>query len=210
MIMDTRPQWLKWAHQMQSIAQAGLTYGKDLFDLERYKQLQSLAAEIVSTHTTAAAGDVENILASESGYPTPKVDVRAVVFDDLGRLLFVRETSDGGWALPGGWADIGDSAGEVAVREVYEETGYQVVPIKLLGLLDRQKHPHPPMFWHVYKIFVQCKLVGGHSRTSMETDSIDFFARDHIPTLSTARVTGAQISRMFDHYDNPHLQADFD
>lgn len=202
--------WLRWAQRIQTIAQAGLTYGKDIFDLERYQELQSIAAEIISTHTMIHSSDAAEILAFESGYPTPKVDVRAVVFDSNGQLLLAREISDGGWSLPGGWADPGDSVGEVAVRETYEETGYHVQPTKLLGLLDRNKHPHPPMFWHVYKAFVRCELIGGNAKTSIETDSISFFDRNNIPQLSTTRVTETQISRMFDLYDNPLLPTDFD
>lgn len=183
------PHWLQWAHRIQSIAQSGLTYGKDVFDLERYAELQRLAAEIVAEHTTSNPGHVADVLSLESGYPTPKVDVRAVVFDTSGKILLAREKSDGKWSLPGGWADIGDSVGEVAVRETFEETGYQVRSTKLLGLLDRNKHPHPPMFWHVYKVFVRCELVGGTAKTSTETDSIGFFARERLPDLSIARVT---------------------
>lgn len=203
-------QWIRWAHRIQAIAQTGLTYGKDIFDLERYRELQSIASEIISTHTGDASKEIETILSLESGYPTPKVDVRVVVFDNLGRLLFVRETSDGKWSLPGGWADIDESVGEVAIREVYEETGYRVRPIKLLGVLDRNKHPHPPMFWHVYKVFVRSDLIGGSAQTSIETDSIGFFDRHNIPDLSIARVTETQINRMFNHYDNQLLPTDFD
>jgi len=157
-------QWVEWARRIQVIAQNGLTYGKDKFDVQRYRELQSLASEIVAKHTMLSSTVVEGVFELEKGYPTPKVDVRAVVFDSAGRLLFARKISDGGGSLPGGWADVGDSVGEVAVRETYEETGYKVRPIKLLGLLDRNNHPHPPMYWHVYKVFVQCELMGGVAR----------------------------------------------
>lgn len=208
--MSANTPWLMWSQRIQAIAQTGLTYSQDVFDRDRYKQLQSIASEMISLQTPFDRQDVEHILSLESGYPTPKVDVRAVIFDDIGRLLMAREMSDGGWSMPGGWADIGDSVSEAAVRETYEETGYRVRPIKLLGLLDRNKHPHPPMFWHVYKAFVQCEIVGGRPQTSVETDSIEFFDRDSIPALSTARVTASQIQRMFEHYDHPGLPADLD
>lgn len=210
MRVNTAPQLAAWTRRIQAIAQAGLTYGKDAFDLERYKELQSIAAELTAMYTVNTAREIEAIFTLESGYPTPKIDVRAAVFDQGGRVLLVRETSDGRWALPGGWADVGESVSEAAAREVAEETGYHVTPIKLLGLLDREKHPHPPMFWHVYKVFVQCALTSGHPAASLETDAVGFFARDDIPQLSVARVTETQMARMFAHYDDPQLPADFD
>ena len=210
MVMDTRPEWLRWAHEMQSIAQAGIAYGKDLYDIERFGELRRIAAEIVAAHTLAPKEAAAAVLALEEGYATPKVDVRAAVFDREGSLLFVRETSDGRWSLPGGWADVGESAGETAVREVREEAGYEVVPTKLLGLLDRRKHPHPPMLWHVYKVFVRCKLIGGQPSQSLETDAARFFPRHELPELSVGRVTESQIARLFDHYDDPCLETDFD
>ncbi|MFD1675909.1 NUDIX hydrolase [Alicyclobacillus fodiniaquatilis] len=203
-------QWLKWAQQIQSIAQSGLTYGKDVFDLERYTHLQTLAAEMLAAHTEMQKEDIQAILSLESGYPTPKTDIRAVVFDDDRRILMARETSDGRWSLPGGWADIGESVGEIAVREVEEETGYKVKPVKMLAVWDRQKHPHPPMFWHVYKLFIRCERIGGSPKTSIETDAIGFYAEDGLPPLSVDRVTKAQIHRMFQHHDAPHLATDFD
>lgn len=208
--MAPNPKWLQWAQEIQAIAQAGLTYSKDPYDQERYHQLRQIAIDILSGCTSIPREEVRVALEAEVGYLTPKVDVRAVVFNDHGQVLMVRERAEGLWSLPGGWADVGVSPGEVAVREVFEESGFQVRPLKLLAVLDRAKHPHPPLIWHVYKIFIRCELVSGRPQDSLETNGTGFFDRFSIPPLSASRVTEAQIRRMFEHYDNPALPADFD
>lgn len=207
--MDLNPKWLQWAQRIQSIAQAGLTYSKDPYDLERFGQLRVLAAEIVSEQSGQAMEKVRTMMEAEEGYLTPKVDIRAVVFRE-GKLLLVRETQDGRWSLPGGWADVGDSPGEGAEREVREETGYIVRPDKILAVYDKSRHrPHPGL-WYTYKLFIRCELVGGSAKTSIETDGVGFFERGQIPPLSEDRVTPGQVARMFDHFDDPNLPADFD
>lgn len=208
--MTHNPIWLDWAQRIQSIAQAGLTYSKDPYDLERFGQLRELAAEIMAEHTKIPQETLQTVLRAEQGYLTPKVDVRAVVFDTEGRLLLVRERKSGEWSLPGGWADVGDSPGEVAVRETAEESGYIVKPVKMLAVLDRAKHDHPPLLWYTYKLFIRCALLGGSPTESLETSGAAFFARDALPPLSLGRVTAAQIRRMFEHYDDPALPTDFD
>ncbi|WJH33688.1 NUDIX hydrolase N-terminal domain-containing protein [Paenibacillus sp. CC-CFT747] len=138
--MDTK--WLEWAKQIQAISQIGLTYSKDPYDLERYEALRELSVDILAYHTTASREQIRLTFASDTGYATPKVDVRAVIFEK-DRLLLVREKIDGAWALPGGWADIGYSPSEVAVKEVKEESGYDVKPSRLLAVLDKKFHLHP-------------------------------------------------------------------
>ncbi len=202
-------KWIEWFHRIATIAQAGLTYTRDDYDRERYEQLRTLAAEVLAEHTRVSEADARDLLARQIGYPTPKVDVRAVVFRD-GRLLLVREADDGGWTLPGGWADLGDSPGEVAVREAREESGYETQARRLLAVLDKNKHAHPPQVWAVYKIFVQCELTGGAPRTSLETTDVGFFGRDELPALSVNRVTERQLQLMFQHLDDPARPADFD
>jgi len=209
-LLSHNPLWLQWAQQIQSIAQAGITYSKDPYDQERYRRLREIAGEIMASYTSVPKDVLSQALAAEEGYLTPKVDVRAVVFDVRGRLLLVRERGEGLWSLPGGWADVGESPGEAAAREVLEESGYRVRPVKVLAVYDRARHAHPPLLWYVYKLFIRCELVDGTARTSLETDRVGFFDRDSIPALSTSRVTAAQIRRMFEHYDNPDLPTDFD
>ncbi len=194
---------------MAERAQAGLTYSRDPYDQERYQVLQTIGAEILASHSGTATKDAAAVLALESGYATPKVDVRGVVFRER-KILLVRERSEQLWAVPGGWADLGESPGECAVKEVREESGFGVRPTKVLAVLDRDKHDHPRLLWHVYKIFIRCELVGGQHRGSAETDAASFFGRGELPPLSTSRVNQAQITRLFEHDDHPELPTDFD
>jgi ADP-ribose pyrophosphatase YjhB (NUDIX family) len=203
-------QWLRWVQRIQDIAQTGLAYAKDPYDRERYEQLRALAVEIGAAYLERPSAEVAALIASERGYPTPKVDVRAVVFDDQGRLLFAREHSDGAWSLPGGWADGGSTPGEMAARETWEETGYRVRPVKVLAAWDRDRQGHPPMAFACYKLFIRCELIGGEARPNHEILEVGFFGRDEVPPLSSGRVTLSQVRRMFEHYDAPLLPADFD
>lgn len=201
--------WFDVVHRLRRIAEAGLAYSENPYDLERYKELTRLNAEIAAAGFDANVDAVEGILRAERGYPTPKVDVRAVV-PRAGKVLFVKEASDGRWALPGGWADVGESASEVTVREVLEETGFIVRATKLLALLDKTKQGHPGGLFWTYKAFFLCTLTGGSPRTSHETTEVGFFGKDEIPPLSLERNTEAVIRRMFEHVENPDLPADFD
>ncbi|QBD74595.1 NUDIX domain-containing protein [Ktedonosporobacter rubrisoli] len=203
------PQWLQWAKMLQSMAQTGLTYASDPYDIERYKALQELAFEIMAANAHIDVGDVRRLFEAESGHATPKVDVRAAVFKD-NKILMVKERSDGGWTLPGGWADVGEAPAIAAVREAWEESGYQVRATRLLAVYDRDKHGHPPLPYHIYKIFFECELLGGKPTTSSETDDVAFFAEDELPPLSLTRIVPAQIQRFFAMHRDPTAAADFD
>ena len=203
-------RWLEWSKRLQAIAQNGLTFARDPYDIERYKAIRQLAAEMLAHSSGIKPGVILGLLEKETGYATPKVDVRGVVFRD-DKLLLVRERSDGKWTLPGGWADVCASPAENVVREVYEESGFVTQAAKILAVFDRGKHPHePPFAFHVYKIFLLCTITGGAESVSAETDSVDFFSEQEIPELSMTRVTPAQIGRMFEHHRNPDLPTDFD
>jgi ADP-ribose pyrophosphatase YjhB (NUDIX family) len=201
--------WLDRVRRIQAIAQTGLTYTDDPFDRERYHALQRIAAEMLAAHTGIDPLRALGLFAQESGYPTPKVDVRGAVFRDA-KLLLVRERSDGLWTLPGGWADIGDSPGEAVVKEIREETGYHTRAVKLLAVWDRDRHEHPPLPWYVYKLFMLCELTGGQAEDSIETEGAEFFGEDEIPPLSLGRVTPAQVARLFEHRRHPEWPTEFD
>src|SRR5208282_547793 len=145
----------------------------------------------------------------DSGYATPKVDVRAAVFRDS-KLLLVKEREDGCWTLPGGWADVGDSPSSATVREVKEESGYDVKVRKLLALLDRNLHGHPPIPHHAYKLFFLCEILGGEAMTGDETEDVAFFGEGEIPPLSLTRVTPAQVFQLFEHLRHPEWPTQFD
>lgn len=200
-------KWLEWAKQIQSIAQAGLTYSKDVFDLERFQQLRNLSVEIMSTYTTLDMEIVQKLFANETGYQTPKVDIRAVLFKDH-KILLIQEKSDGKWALPGGWGDIGYSPSQVAVKEVKEETGYDSEAGRLLAVLDNTCacHNHPPSPYHIYKLFIRCHITGGKPKPGIETTDVAFFAQDELPVLSTARNTEPEIKLLFEFLENPNKE----
>jgi ADP-ribose pyrophosphatase YjhB (NUDIX family) len=201
--------WMEWTKRLAAIAQSGLTYARDPFDIERYEALRKLAADVVAEHTGRAAIDVEEFFRRDSGYATPKIDVRGVVFR-AGEVLLVRERSDGGWTLPGGWADVLDSPSSAIEREIREESGFEARATKILAIFDRNRHPHPPQAFHVWKVFIRCEITGGSARDSLETDAAAFFARDALPELSTTRVTENQLALMFAHLDDPLRPAEFD
>jgi ADP-ribose pyrophosphatase YjhB (NUDIX family) len=204
------PRWLDWTARLQAIAQNGLTFAQDPYDVERYAAIREVAAEMIAAGSDQDITVIRNLLGKDSGYATPKVDVRGVVFRD-GRLLFVRERSDGKWALPGGWADVGESPAESVTREVYEESGFETRAAKVLAIFDRSKHPHVPAFpCHVYKIFIRCAIIGGAAARGSETDGVDFFSEAALPDLSVTRITPWQVRRLFEHYRNPGLPTDFD
>ena len=203
------PNWLTWARKLQAIGQNGLAYSKDPFDIERFEELRELALEILQNYTDSDLPRIRDLFAGEHGHATPKVDVRGVVFNE-DAILLVRERADGKWTLPGGWVDVNESPSESVVREVFEESGYQTKALKLLACYDRNRHPHPPHPYHVYKLFFHCEILGGSPSTSYETDGVDFFKQDAIPELSTGRVTSAQIDRFLEFLRSPDLPTDFD
>jgi ADP-ribose pyrophosphatase YjhB (NUDIX family) len=203
------PKWLEWAKQLQSIAQAGLTYSKDVYDLERFELIRNISVEILSQQADIDKTVIKDLFANETGYATPKVDIRSVVFMD-NKILMVKENTDGNWSLPGGWGDIGLTPSEVAVKEVKEESGFDVKAVKLIGVLDKKCHPHPPSPYHVYKMFIQCEIIGGHPKEGIETSAVEFFAENELPPLSIARNTESQIQLAFKHLQNPLEPVHFD
>lgn len=207
---EREPKWTGWGRRLMAIAQNGLTYSENHFDRERYQQLREVAAEMMAEQSGTELRRVLELFSGETGYATPKVDVRGVVFRG-DEILLVKERADGLWTLPGGWADVDESPREAVVREVWEESGYRTQAVKLLAVWDRAKHPHTPPFpFHVYKIFVACELVGGEATASHETTEVGFFAEDTVPELSISRVTPGQIARLFEHHRKSSLPTDFD
>ena len=210
------PPWLAWARHLQGVAQNGLLFSENAFDRERYEVVRAVAAEMLAAAAGLPAPEVNARLLAETGYLTPKTDVRGVVFREPdGALLLVREVHDDNrWTLPGGWADPGDTPAVAAVREVREESGYEVRATKLLALLDRDTQGHEPrLLAGVFKVFIRCELLGGAATDSHETAGAAFFAEDALPPeseLSVARTTRAQLLRCFQHRREPELPADFD
>lgn len=226
--MDLR--WLQWAKSLQGIAQNGLTYATDPYDRERYEAIRSLAAEMMASYAEADPSYVRALFALDTGHITPKSDVRGVVLWE-GRLLLVRERSDGLWTLPGGWADPGESPSAMVEREIYEESGYRTRAVRLLALYDRAKHTHDPEPYDVYKAYFLCELldVGPHEDGSSrhvrpgrpaeslvggtaydEIAEVAFVDPESLPPLSTRRVTADQIARLVALATHPERPAEFD
>lgn len=202
-------QWLNWAQRLQAIAQNGLTFTENPYDVERFKQIREVACEMMAAYTDADPADVLNLFAQEKGYATPKIDVRGAIFQ-ADHVLLVLEREDQKWTLPGGWVDVGEPPSTAVIREIFEESGYESKILKLAAVYDRNKHPHPPLAFHAYKLFFLCEQTGGAPTPSIETDAAEFFPIHALPDLSLGRVVPAQILRLYEHAQHLDWATEFD
>jgi ADP-ribose pyrophosphatase YjhB (NUDIX family) len=204
------PNWLLWARELQTIAQNGLTFSRDQYDIDRYNRIKSIAAEIISGNSNIDSKILLEAFTAQEGYSTPKVDVRGVVFKDK-KILLVKEKADGKWTLPGGWADPNETPSQSVEREVFEESGFVTKTLKVLAVFDRDKQGHfPPYPYHIYKIFSLCEVTGGEPKPSNETLEVDFFHEDEIPELSSSRITLNQLKLFFKKENNKNWETEFD
>ena len=198
--------------KLAALAQDGLTFATSEYDVDRYQQARRLAAELLSALSGRPAGELTVELGRDSGYATPKIDVRGVIFDEQERVLLMREKADGRWSLPGGWADPGESPSVAVTREILEETGYRSSAVKLLSCWDRdlQNNP-PPLPVHVYKLFFLCRAEGAvQPAVTLETLAVGRFGLDELPPLSLGRVNQWQLERALAHHRDPTLPTEFD
>ena len=207
--MKHEPDWLALAKKLQSIAQAGIEYSKDKYDIERYEEIRNISINIMEKFTKIVHKKICDLFANESGYQTPKVDVRAAIFRN-NKILLIRENMDGKWALPGGWADVDLSLKENLIKEALEEAGATITPHKIIAILDRKKHNKPPSPYGIYKIFVHCELVDINFQTNLETSEATFFSLNELPSLSEGRNTKQQITMCFDATTNNYHTTIFD
>lgn len=202
-------KWLKWAIEIQSLAQTGLTYTDNVYDIERYKRLREISAEIIAEKSNVNLEKVKDLFCNETGYQTPKLDTRAVIFKD-DKILLTHE-NNGTWSLPGGWCDVLESVGSNTIKEVKEETGLDVEPIKIISVQDRNKHNKPIYAYGVCKIFVLCNVIGGKFIKNIETTEIKYFSSDEIPNnLAEEKTNREQIEMCFEAYKNANWQTQFD
>jgi ADP-ribose pyrophosphatase YjhB (NUDIX family) len=204
-----QPNWLNWVRTIQAVAQTGLTYAENEFDRERYGRLEALAREIFATYTGESAEAIAAWFTVQPGYATPKVDVRGACFRE-GKVLLVRERSDGGWCLPGGWADVGDVPSEAARREVHEEAGFECAVRKVIGVFDANRGGEPFSAFHAFKVIFLCEITGGEASPDHEILEVGFFGRDDLPALSGNRTTQRQLEECFAHLDDPTRATAFD
>src|SRR5829696_5166632 len=176
---------LELARRLHSLGRTGLHFCADEYDRERYEEVERIAAELLAAGSSLSIEQLRGDWAAETGYVTPKLDVRGAIFRATDQhVLLVRETADGLWTLPGGWADVNDAPSGALRREIEQEAGFRVRVVKLAALYDRNAHGHTPSVFHSWKAFFLCEIEGGQARGSYETDGVDFFALDELPPLS--------------------------
>lgn len=201
--------WMQWAIELQSLAQAGLAYGKDSYDKERYTRIREISAEIISHMSDIPTDKVKNLFCNESGYQTPKIDTRAAIFQN-GKILLVHE-NNGTWSLPGGWCDVDQSVASNVIKETREETGLLVSAERLIAVQDWRLHNVRNYAYGVIKIFVLCKSTGGSFAENIETTGIGYFNRDELPAnLATEKTTAEQIQMCFDANNDNNWKTQFD
>jgi ADP-ribose pyrophosphatase YjhB (NUDIX family) len=204
------PRWLDWAREIQALSQTGLAYSETEYHAQRYRRLAEIAAEMVRSHTGLSKQRVLDDFLMQPGYATPKVDVRGAVVRD-GKILLVQEREDGRWCMPGGWADVGAIPSKMVAREVWEESGFEVVPRKVIGVYDANREGGRPLeLYHAYKIVFLCDIVGGEARPSDETLAVGFFEFDDLPPLSTSRTGERHLAEVLAHLGDSHRPAAFD
>ena len=202
------PKWLAWAQEIFSLSQSGITYSGNQYDIDRYKRLQELTAEMISSQSDIAQEAILKSFSMQAGYITPKVDVRGAVIRD-NKILLIQERADDKWAMPGGWADLGNSPASVAEREVFEESGFHVKAEKVVAVIDANRI-EPMEFYHAYKIIFLCQLLDGEPRISHETLSVDFFDPSNLPPLSVYRTNEDMLREVFAHVQDPARPTAFD
>ena len=202
------PRWVSWARELQALAQAGLEYSRDPFDLERFQRIRDISAEMVSEGSGLPLEQVRALFCGESGYQTPKLDSRAAVIQD-DKILLVQER-DGRWALPGGWVDENQSVGSNTVKEALEEAGLHVKPLRLVAVQDRNLHNPTPYIYGVCKIFILCEALGGSFSPNLETLDSRFFPLSGLPELAVEKTTAEQIALCFAAHRDPNWTVPFD
>jgi ADP-ribose pyrophosphatase YjhB (NUDIX family) len=207
--MESSPRWLDWAREIQALCQTGLAFSSGQYDVQRYTRMMEIAAEIVGCHTGIDAKDLSASFLKLPGYATPKIDVRGAVVRD-GKLLLVQEKADGRWCFPGGWADVGEMPSEMVAREVLEESGFIVVPRKLIGVYDANRIGGKLEFFHAYKLVFLCDITGGDARPSDETLAVEFYSFDRLPALSSPRTDLRHIDEVRAHLTDNNRPVAFD
>lgn len=204
----TLPKWLEWAREIQQLCQTGLAFSGSEYDTQRYKRLMEIAAEITASHSDISKEELTENFLAHPGYATPKIDIRAAIVEN-NKILLVQEKMDNKWAMPGGWADVGESPTEAIIRETKEESGLNIIPKKVIGLYDANREGRPLELFHAYKIVFLCEKVGGIPKISSETIAVDYFSFDRLPPLSISRTDEKHINDVLSHINNPSLPAIF-
>lgn len=201
-------KWIELIVELQSVAQAGLTYGKDVYDKERYERIREISAMMMSQVSDLPLIKVKDLFCNESGYQTPKIDTRAAIFKN-DQILLVKE-NNGTWSLPGGWCDVNVSVKENTIKEVKEESGLDVEPLRMIAVVDRVKHNLPLYAYGVCKIFIECEVIGDHFEKNIETTEYRYFSLDELPLLASEKNNEEQIAMCFEAHHDKNWQTFFD
>lgn len=194
--MDSKEQ-LNIIKQIKAISETGLVYATDPYARERYEELKQISLKLMAHMADSSIEVLQDFFMPEKDYPTPKVDVRGFVLNDKDEILMAKESVDSKWTIPGGWADIGNTPSEIAVKEIQEETGIETEAVRLLAVYDKQVHPHPPEPYYIYKLIFLCRIVGGELKAGFDMLGADFFSLDNLPELSTDRILEDQLKHLF-------------
>lgn len=194
--MDVAQQ-LETIKRMNALADTGLVYAENKYDRERYTELKQIALDLMAHLTHQPLGVFADFFMPVTDYPTVKVDVRGFVLNEAGEILMARESVDGKWTIPGGWADVGYSPSEVAIKEIREETGLLSEVVRLLAVYDKKCHPHPPQPFYIYKLIFLCTITGGTLSPGFDMDGAAFFAIDKLPELSEDRILESQLKQLY-------------
>ena len=203
------PMWFKWAREIQALAQTGLTFSENMYEKERNTRLMGLASEMMAAHSNLNQQELLENMLSQPGYATPKIDVRGAVIRD-GKILFVQEAADGKWCMPGGWADVGDEPAEAIIREIREESGFEVSVNKVIGVFDANRDGRPMELYHAFKIVFLCEITGGEAAVSFETLAVDFFDLFDPPPLSGNRTHPRHLNEVAEHLADPARKTYFE
>lgn len=205
---DTNHIWLDWAKELQFLAQAGLTYSKDPFDIERFERIRNISAEMISAKSGVSFDIVKGLFCNETGFQTPKLDTRAAIFRD-NKILLVKERN-GTWSLPGGWVDVLETIKSNTEKEVREEAGLEVRATRIIALHDKNTHNTKPFAYNVCKVFVECEVIGGCFKENIETVESKYFSVDDLPPLATEKNTETQIRMCFTAHNDRDWEVQFD
>lgn len=203
-----QPQWLEWAKELQFLAQTGLTYSKDVFDIERFERIREISAEIISAQSELSLEKVKDLFCNETGFQTPKLDTRAAIFKE-DKILLVKERN-GTWSLPGGWVDVNQTIKSNTEKEVEEEAGLKVEATRIIAVQDRNMHNVPPYAYNVCKIFVLCEILSGHFQPNIETTESNYFRLEELPLLAEEKNNEEQIKMCFSAYHDKNWQVLFE
>lgn len=203
-----QPQWLEWAKELQFLAQTGLTYSKDVFDIERSERIREISAEIISAQSELSLEKVKDLFCNETGFQTPKLDTRAAIFKE-DKILLVKERN-GTWSLPGGWVDVNQTVKSNTEKEVEEEAGLKVEATRIIAVQDRNMHNVPPYAYNVCKVFVLCEILSGHFQPNIETTESDYFRLEELPLLAEEKNNEEQIKMCFSAYHDKNWQVLFE